>query len=114
MSINSKINFYLPKKVTSNYDFINTLSNVFINNTFVNKTIKRHDYITKALIKIIQDENLNDKLNWISFAQFKSKEKNIISGRETNLEEDDIEKLIELLNDFNLEEENEEYNKNEI
>ncbi len=113
-SINAKINFYLPKKVTSNYDFINTLTKVFINNTFDNKTIKRHDYITRALIKIIQDEKLNDKLYWVSFDQFKSKEKYIISGREADLEEDDIEKLIELLNDFNLEEDNEENNKNEI
>ena len=78
-SINSKINFYLPKRVTSNYDFVNTLSKVFINNTFDNKTIKRHDYITRTLIKIIQDEKLNYKLNWITFDQFKSKEKYIIS-----------------------------------
>ena len=89
-SINSKINFYLPKKATSNYDFINALTKVFINNTFDNKTIKRHDYITRALIKIIKDEKLNDKLYWVSFDQFKSKEKYIISGREEDLEEDDI------------------------
>ena len=113
-SINSKINFYLPKRVTSNYDFVNTLSKVFINNTFDNKTIKRHDYITRTLIKIIQDEKLNYKLNWITFDQFKSKEKYIISGREVNLEEEGIEKLIELLNDFNLEGENEENNKNDF
>ena len=49
------------------------------------------------MIKIIQDEKLNYKLNWITFDQFKSKEKYIISGREANLEEKGIEKLIELL-----------------
>ena len=65
----------------TNYDFINTLTKIFINNTFDNKTIKSHDYITRALIKIIQDEKLNDKLYWVSFDQFKAKEKYIISGR---------------------------------
>ena len=44
------------------------------------------------LIEIINDENLNRPSKLISFYEFKSKEKNIISGRESNLEEVDMDK----------------------
>ena len=44
-SINSKINLYLPKKVTSNSDFVDCLTKIFINNKFEKKDIMRHDYI---------------------------------------------------------------------
>ena len=52
-SINSKINFYLPKRITNNSDFIDALSNIFINSKFEKKDIIRHDYLTKSLIQII-------------------------------------------------------------
>ena len=58
-SINSKINFYLPKKVTSNIDFVKTLINLIVNSKFNNNEGKRKDFITRSIIVIINKFNLN-------------------------------------------------------
>ena len=101
-SINSKINLYLPKKVTSNVDFVECLTKIFINNKFDNKDIIRHDYISRPLIKIIKDKDLNENLQWIKYDEFIRVQKYIINGMEDDLEEDDINKLISLLNNISI------------
>lgn len=101
-SINSKINLYLPKKVTSNSDFVNCLTKIFINNKFANKDIIRHDYITRSLIKIINEKNLNENLTWIKYEAIIKMQKNIISCNEDDYQEDDINKLISVLNNLEI------------
>lgn len=69
-SLNSRINFYLPKKPTSNADFINNvLFKIIINSKFTKKNIIRHDYTTSAIINLINDLNLNDILRWIKYEE---------------------------------------------
>jgi hypothetical protein len=58
-SINSKINFYLPKKVTSNIDFVKSLTNLIVKSKFNNNEGKRKDFITRSIIVIINKFNLN-------------------------------------------------------
>jgi len=54
-SIHSKINYNLPKKSTTNNDFINTVENIFINEQFKNKKLIRYDYVSQTLLAIIED-----------------------------------------------------------
>ena len=51
------------------------LTKIFINSKFENKTIRHHDYVTKAIIKLIIDEKLKDNPSWIKFEEFKKKQK---------------------------------------
>ena len=53
------------------------LTKIFINSKFENKNIRRHEYVTKAIIKLIIDEKLNDNPRWVQFEEFK-KSKNIL------------------------------------
>ena len=69
-SINSKINYYLPKKLTSNVDFVNCINKLFINSKFNDSDIIRHDYVTKSLIKIIIDNKLDEHLKWVSYKDY--------------------------------------------
>ena len=101
-SINSKINFYLPKKITTNYDFITNLSKIFINSKSEKITFKKHRCVSRAIIKIIIDEKLNENLRWIKFDEFKAKQKYIITGYELDLEENEINKLIEAMNNIDI------------
>ena len=103
-SINAKINFYLPKKITSNFNFVNVLTKIFINSKFENKNIRRHDYVTKAIIKLIIDEKLNDNPRWVQFEEIKNKQKYIITGYESEMEENEIDKLIDTLNNMDINE----------
>ena len=56
-SIHSKINYNLPKKNTTNSDFIFTVENIFINEQFKNKKFIRYDYVSQTLLPIIDDLN---------------------------------------------------------
>ena len=51
------------------------LTKIFINSKFVNKNIRHHDYVTKAIIKLIIDEKLNDNPRWVQFETFKKRKK---------------------------------------
>ena len=56
-SIHSKINYNLPKKNTTNSDFIFTVENIFINEQFKNKKLILYDYVSQTLLPIIDDLN---------------------------------------------------------
>lgn len=56
--------------MTSNVDFVECLTKIFINNKFDNKDIIRHDYISRSLLKIIKDKDLNENLQWIKYDEF--------------------------------------------
>ena len=58
--------------------------------------------MSRAIIKIIIDEKLNENLRWIKFDEFKAKQKYIITGYELDLEENEINKLIEAMNNTDI------------
>ena len=59
-NINSKINYYLPKKITNNVDFVNSISKIIINSKFTKNEVIRKDYITRSIISIIKKFKLNE------------------------------------------------------
>ena len=72
-SINSKINYNLPKKSTNNFSFLNSISKFLLNeNNCINqnKTIIRTDFITKTFLKFIDDKEFNKNLHWIEYEEF--------------------------------------------
>ena len=99
--INSKNRNYLPKNISSNYDFMNILTKIFIK-SISEKTNKRHDYASRALIIIIIDEKIDENIRNIKYEEFKSKQKYIISGYESELEKYEINKLIDPINNINI------------
>ena len=66
----AKINFNLPKRTTIIYDFINSMNKIFLDDTIKNNTIKRSDYISKALLLLINKENFNNNFKWINYELF--------------------------------------------
>jgi hypothetical protein len=62
-SIHAKLNYFLPRHIANQYNFINSLKNMIINDTFKNSDIVRKDYKTKSLLLLIDKENLNDLSN---------------------------------------------------
>ena len=92
-NLNSKIDFYLPKRKTTNVDFINSITNIMINSKFNNKEIVRKDYISRALISIIKKYNLNDNLKWISYADYKKELINILNNNVKDLDDSQIEQV---------------------
>ena len=93
-SINSKINFYLPKKVTSNIDFVKSLTNLIVKSKFNNNEGKRKDFITRSIIVIINKFNLNTNPKWINCEEFKNVLTIIIKQNENYDNSNDLELLI--------------------
>ena len=69
-SLHSKINLYLPKHKSTKYNFINTLENIIFNDSFKIENLKRFDFKTKALMLLIEKENLNTDIKWINYKTF--------------------------------------------
>ena len=101
-SINSKINFYLPKKVTSNIDFVKSLTNLIVKSKFNNNEGKRKDFITRSIIVIINKFNLNTNPKWINCEEFKNVLTVIIKQNETYDNSNDLELLINDLMDLDI------------
>ena len=58
-SIHAKLNYFLPRHITNQFNFINSLKNILINDAFKNSDIVRKDYKIKSLLLLIDKENLN-------------------------------------------------------
>ena len=101
-SINSKINYNLPKKNTNNYIFVNSINKFFINQNISEKNNKRirHDYITWAFLKLIEDTNFNLNLKWITYEEFSYYQKSVIKDRNNNLSEEECNKILKNINDL--------------
>ena len=69
-SINGKLNLNLLKKSTNNKNFLESINKVIINNSFEKKEIIRHDYITKSLILLIEEYELNKYPKWITCEEY--------------------------------------------
>ena len=81
-SVNSRINSYLPKHKYNKLNFIsNCIENIIYHDSIKNNDAIRHDYKTKALIVIIEKENMNKEPKQIFYETFKKyfeKIKNIV------------------------------------
>lgn len=62
-SIHGQLNSYLPKHNTNAFNFINSINNLFLNDSIDNSSIIRYDFITKSLLLLIEKENLNIEYN---------------------------------------------------
>ena len=60
------MNYFLPKKSTDNKNFLDSISKVIINNTFNSNEFVRHDYLTRALILMINNLKLNGNARWVN------------------------------------------------
>ena len=94
-SINIKINYYLPKKSTDNKDFLDTISKVIINNSFNNNNIIRHDYITLAIILMINNLKLNENVRWINYEEYLTFQKMIINANMNDMNDNQRNEYIE-------------------
>ena len=120
-SINSKLNYYLPKKVITVDNFIESISKFIINEDFKEKKYKRNDYITKSLILMINELNLNSNLHWISYDEFIKYQKICINENNYDRDNNSINKIIEYINNSidsfeanSKESDSNDKNKNEI
>ena len=78
-SINSKLNYYLPKKSTNNIDFLNSIMKLLSNSILNDKNIIRHDYVTRSIILLIEDLKFNDNLKWLNYDDLNSYLKKVIN-----------------------------------
>ena len=58
---------YLPRKITNNVDFVNSISKVIINSKFNKNEVIRKDFITHSIISIMKKFKLNETPRWISY-----------------------------------------------
>ena len=110
-SIHGKLNYYLPKHITNSFNFINAINNIFVNDVLNNNNIIRHDFKTKALLLLIENENINNNFKWISYEQFKYYLNKVIKGENDNILENEVEKFIKIILIDDLESYNENLNK---
>ena len=113
-SINSKINFYLPKRLTNNLDFIETIKKIIINSKFNDNEIKRHDYITQSILEIIKIYDFNNNITWIKYETFKKEQIKLMKNEEIIQEEQNLEKLYNEINDLNNENINNSFDSSNI
>ena len=100
--LNGKIRYYLNKKPTNNLDFVTCINKLFTNSKFKEEDIIRHDFVTRTLICIINKFNLNINPKWKTYEKYIEVHKNIIKDNSYNLNNDDLTKLINLINNLNI------------
>ena len=99
-SINSRINFYLPKKITNELNFIKSINNILLNDSINNNNNNhRYDYKTRSLLFLIEKEELNNYFKWIKFDMFKHYLRMIIKNNTNFIErgEGESDKLFKLI-----------------
>lgn len=93
-SIHGQLNSYLPKHNTNAFNFINSINNLFLNDSIDNSSIIRYDFITKSLLLLIEKENLNIEYNWFDFIKFKHYANIIIKDEKENINWNNLDKFI--------------------
>ena len=89
-ALHRKINNYLPKNLITAENFASTLKKVFINNIIKHGSLKRKDFKSRAIIKIIEDLNLSDSPKWIDNSKFREYGLKIIKENNNQFNEEDI------------------------
>ena len=109
-SINSKLNYYLPKKSTNNIDFLNSITKLLSNSILNEKNIIRHDYVTRSILLLIEDLNFNDSLKWINYDDLNSYLRKVINKFEKNLNQNEVQNYLNMINDLDNTDTNNELN----
>ena len=99
-SLHSKLNYYTPKAAINSEQFVSSLRKIFLDNTIKTDCIKRNDFKTRAIIKIIQDLDLNNEPQWLDFKIFYKYENQIIKNINQNLNEFEIDKIYKEINEL--------------
>ena len=103
-SLNSKINFYLPKRPTNNADFVNCIIKLITNSNNLNNDIKRHDFVSRTLISLINKFDLNQTPKWIKYNEYIEENKNIINKGKNIKETSELNEIINLINYMDINE----------
>ena len=98
--MHSKLNYYTPKAAINSEQFVSSLRKIFLDNTIKTDCIKRNDFKTRAIIKIIQDLDLNNEPQWLDFKIFYKYENQIIKNINQNLNEFEIDKIYKEINEL--------------
>ena len=104
-TINSKLDFYLKKGITNNISFFNCMTQILsvTENEFnINNNSKRHDYITRTFIKIIESNYFSNGFKWITYKDFLEFEKRILYNENEELSSLEIDNLIEFIDGKNI------------
>jgi len=101
-TINSKLNHYLPKQSTTNYNFVQSIIKVISNESFKKKKKTRNDYISRGLLKLIEKEEFNLNLRWITFSEIKKYQEMIIKDLNEEINENNINNIINFINDLEI------------
>ena len=97
-SINSKLSYYLSKRITNKYNFIKSINNILINDAIDNNNKnKRYDFKTQSQLLLIEKEGINKKFKWINFAQFKYYLNLIVKDNHIENIEGEYDKLFKLI-----------------
>ena len=99
-TINSKLDYFLPKRATNNLSFLDSISKVIINDEFRSDSIVRKDYKSKSLIYLIEDLKFNDNLNWIKYEMFEKYINIILKKENNNINQEEIKNLFNKLYDI--------------
>ena len=104
-SIKSKLNYYLPKKVTNNYSFIKSITKVLINDSLKDFINCRKEYKTKALLNLITDLDFNNNIHRINYDIIQKYVKLEINKHMENIKENEMIKQYETILELEEEEE---------
>ena len=96
-SIKSKLNYYLPKKVTNNYSFIKSITKVLINDSLKDFINYRKEYKTKALLNLIKDLDFNNNIHRINYDIIQKYVKLEINKHMENIKENEMIKQYETI-----------------
>ena len=99
--MHSKINSYIQNKNTTNNYFIAVIENILIKDIFKSNKLIRYNYVTQTLLAIIDNLDINNNLQWISYEQYN---KAIINKCLDNLDNDNEQHIINLINRLDLNE----------
>ena len=93
-SIHAKINYFLPRHIETEFDFITCLNNVLLNNYINNSSIIRKDYKSRSLLYLIEKEEINNNFKWLDNSVFKSYLEAYLKEKLNNSERDNMDQLI--------------------
>lgn len=62
----------------------------------------RNDYISRGLLKLIEKEEFNLNLRWITFSEIKKYQEMIIKDLNEEIDENNINNIINYINDLEI------------
>ena len=100
--MHSKINKILGKGITSNHEFVKSIPKIFAVISNKKDIPIRYDFITKNIISLIKQFNLNESYRWVELKEFNDNLKNIIKDNKQNENINNLDRLYDIIsNDLN-------------